>query len=182
LECPETTGDSVRIGSRVEIGVHECFRSKRTGLRIVARLKELNIDVIGRVNIVFDSDVGRQVEVGIESASAVAKFDRLHGGELVNVVVTSFGTIETGLDAVAFALDLREGKVDFRDNTSDIEAPNISDATAVAGLKTRADFGKAFTDLNCWQGLKWLSLSGSEEDRNKSEERGKLHFELRLLV
>ena len=46
-------------------------------------------------------------------------------GEFINVVVAGAGSVETGLDAIAFILDFGECKVDFGDNTSNIETSDV---------------------------------------------------------
>jgi hypothetical protein len=166
LKSPETTRNCIGISSSVEILVLKGFRSKRTGLRIIARLEELNIGIIRASGIVFNSDIGRQVEVGIKSASAMTAFDRCDGGELVDVVVAGSRTIETGLDTVAFVPDLRECEIDFGDDTGDVEAFDVADAAAVAGLETRADFRETVVVA----GLDWGCRGSSGEDGKKSEE------------
>jgi len=59
LESPETTGNSIGISGSIEIHVLESFRSKRSSLRIISRLKELNINIIGGIDIILNGDIGR---------------------------------------------------------------------------------------------------------------------------
>jgi len=46
------------------------------------------------------------------------------------------------LDAVALVLNLGEGKVDFGDDASDIEALDVANAAVVFGLEVFADGGE----------------------------------------
>jgi hypothetical protein len=166
LKSPETTRNSIGISSTIEILVLKCLRSERTGLRIIARLEELNIGIVRASGIVFNSDIRRQVEVGIKSASAMTAFDRGDGGELVDVIVAGSRTIETGLDTVAFVLDLRECEIDFRDNTGDVEAFDVADAAAVAGFETRTDFRETVVVAGLERGCR----RSSDKDRSKSKD------------
>jgi len=103
----------------------------------------------------------------------MAALNRCDGRKLVDVIVASHGTVETGLDTVAFVLDLRECEIDFCDDTGDVEAFDVADTAVVAGLETRADFLETVVVA----GLEGGCRGSCGEDGKKSEEEGKLHFE-----
>jgi hypothetical protein len=60
-----------------------------------------------------------------ESARAIPTFDACGSRKLPHVVVAGFFAVETGFDTITFIFDLGKRKVDFRGNTSDIEASDI---------------------------------------------------------
>ena len=46
-------------------------------------------------------------------------------GEFIDVVVAGGGTIETGLNAITFVFDFREGEINFGSNPRYIETSNV---------------------------------------------------------
>jgi hypothetical protein len=55
----------------------------------------------------------------------MSNHDALGSGEFPNVVVASLFAVETGLNAITFALNLRKGKIDFRGYARYIEASDV---------------------------------------------------------
>lgn len=96
---------------------------------VVAHLDDLGrIDVLVVLSIAdidLDGDVGREVELAVEGASAVARFHAGSSAELVDPGGAGGRAIKAGLDAVALVLDFREGQVDLSDDAGDIEALDI---------------------------------------------------------
>lgn len=145
-ELPDSAGEGIIIFDGVKVGILECLWHQSSILGVVSHRHDLLcIDVLVQaiVEIDLDSDIARQVELRIQGAGPVA---RLYGGwsaELVDPGSACGGAIETGLDAVAFVLDLRKGQVDFGDDASNVEALDVTDATLLGGLEVGADLGEA---------------------------------------
>jgi hypothetical protein len=97
-------------------------------LRVVIigeKLGCIDILVEGAVEIDFDSDIRRKVELRVEGASAVAALDALGSRKLPYVRSTGGWAVKALLDAVAFILDQRESQVDFSHNTRHVKALDI---------------------------------------------------------
>jgi len=111
-------------------------------LRVVAigqDLLSVDIDVVTAVEIKLQSHAGRQVELRVQRAGTMARLDGGRSAELVDVAGAGRGSSQATLDAIAFILDGRKGKVDLSDDASDIEALGISDAASFHCLQLRAD-------------------------------------------
>lgn len=128
-KLPDWAGEGIVVRGRVEIGILEGLRHRRAVLGVIAHLDELGgidvlvVDII--VGVDLDGHVGREVELAVERARAVAGLHGSRGAELVDPRGAGGGTVQTGLDAVALVLDLREGQVDFGDDASDVEAFDV---------------------------------------------------------
>jgi hypothetical protein len=176
-ELPDGAGDSIWVGGGVQVGVHEGLRDGRASLRVVAVGHDLSgVDVLvgAVVEVEGEGDVGRQVELRVERAGAVAGLDRGGGRELVDVGGTGGGSVQALLDAVALVLDLREGQVDFGDDAGDIEAARVADAAVVLRVEVWADAPEAaFVVLVVVTGADWAgenTADGEEwEDGCESE-------------
>lgn len=105
--------------------------------------RRIDIDIIRTSKIELDSHPGGEVEVRVQRASPVPRFDRLGRGELVDVVGAGGAARDARTDAVAFGADFGEGEVYFGDYAGDVEAAGIADAAVVLGPETRADASEA---------------------------------------
>ena|SRR5579864_456456 len=56
---------SVRISSRIEIHVHKSLRSNAAGLRIVHGRERLEVNIVGTIDVEFDSYIRGEIEVGV---------------------------------------------------------------------------------------------------------------------
>jgi hypothetical protein len=93
----------------LRVSIHKSLRDRRARLRIVAVGQDLggvDVLVVGAVEIELEHDAGRQVELRVEGAGAVAGLDGRGREELVDVAGAGGGSVEALLDAVAFRLDL----------------------------------------------------------------------------
>ena len=141
-EVPDGARDSVIVRHSVQICILEGLWDKGAGLRVVAVLGDLSsvdVLVVPIVEVKLHCDASREVELRVESASAVAGLNTGWGGELVDVGGTSGGTVQALLDAVAFGLDLGEGQIDFCDNAGDIEPLGVTNASLVLSLEMGAN-------------------------------------------
>jgi len=135
-ELPDWARDRLVVRSSVEIGIHKRLNDRGAGLGVVA---SVDGGINACIDVVGDGDGGRQIELRVQSASAVALLDGLWGRELVHVSRASAGTVQALLDAVAFVLDLGEGQVDLSHDTGHIEATSVSDAAIIHGAQARAN-------------------------------------------
>jgi hypothetical protein len=97
-------------------------------MRIVATLLDLLLEdvlVQWAREVEVNRYVSRKIEIAVKRAGSVATLDRCRCRKLVHIVRADTGAVETFLDAVALILDLRERKVDFCHNPSDIEAASV---------------------------------------------------------
>ena len=97
-------------------------------MRVIAQsfdLRSIDVLVLVTVEIDLDGDCRREIELAVESAGAVSGLHGGKGAELVDPSGAGGGAVETGLDAVAFVLDLGEGEVDFGDDAGDVEALDV---------------------------------------------------------
>jgi len=144
-ELPNRAGESIIIRGGVDIRILESLYNRGAVLRVVAHLDDLGrIDVlvihsIGDIDL--DGDVGREVELAVEGASAVTRFHAGGSAEFVDPGGAGGRAIKAGLDAVALVLDFREGQVDLSDDTGDIEASDIANAALVGNFEIGADAG-----------------------------------------
>jgi len=128
-KLPNRARESITIRGGVDVRILESLYHRGAVLRVVAHLDELGrIDVlvihsIGGIDL--DRDVGREVELAVEGASAVARFHAGGSAEFVDPGGAGGRAIKAGLDAVALVLDFREGQVDLSDDAGDIEALDI---------------------------------------------------------
>lgn len=116
------------IGNGVEVSVFESLGHGLAGMGIVTHRDDclsLDVLVVGAVEIEFNSDISREVEVRVKGAGSMARFDCVGSGELPDVVCAGCRGVQALLDAVAFVLHLRECQIDLCDNTGDIEAARI---------------------------------------------------------
>lgn len=65
----------------------------------------IDVLVVCAVQVILDGDIGRKVELRVQSAGAVAGLHAGGGGELPHIRSAGRGAVETLLDAVAFVLD-----------------------------------------------------------------------------
>jgi len=146
-KLPDGAGESIAIRDGIEVHVLESLWDGRAILRVVAHLDELRgVDVLvvdGIVGVDLNGDLGWEVELAVEGASAVARLDGGRGAELVHPGGAGAGAVKAGLDAVALVLDLWKGQVDFGDDTGDVEAFDI--------------WVGAFVSMKVWSGCKVLS-------------------------
>jgi len=151
-ELPDSAGERIIILGGVNVGILECLWDNRSILGVISHGRDLlRIDVLVQavVEINLNRDIARQVKLRVQGASPVAQLDGGCSAELVDPGSAGCGTIETGLDAVAFVLDLREGQVDFGNDASDVEALDVADAALVSGLEVGADLGEAVVAADC---------------------------------
>jgi hypothetical protein len=177
-ELPDSTRERIIILDGVKVGILECLWDKPSILRVISHRRDLlRIDVlvqaIAEVNL--NRDIARQVKLRIQGASPVARLDGCWSAELVDPGSAGRGAIETGLDAVAFVLDLREGQVDFGDDASDIEAFDVADAALLGGLEVGADLGEAGVVVADGQGA---GGDAKSEDGGDESDGGEMHFEV----
>lgn len=141
-QLPDRTGDSVIIGNLVQILIFESLRNQTPLVRVVSvsgDLRRIDVLVIGVVQVKLNGDGSRKVEVGIQRAGPMPGFDALSGGELPDVAGAGRDAIETFLDAVALALHLGEGQVDFCDDARDVEAFRVANAAPILNPQAAAD-------------------------------------------
>jgi hypothetical protein len=116
----------------------------------------VNVHVLITVEVEFDGNIGRKVEVRVQGASTMTRFDGCSSREFVNIVCTCRRAVQTFLDAVALGLDLGKREINFGDDPGYVEAariwkpisdscstsptePPTSNASMVLGLEPRAN-------------------------------------------
>ena len=121
-------GNSVWVGSRVQVGVLERLGDRSAGLGIVSQLRDLGrVDVLvqGAVQVVVDGDAGREVELRIERAGAVPGLHGRGAGEFVHVGGTGAWAVEALLDAVTGRPHGGKSQIHFGDDAGHVEAGGV---------------------------------------------------------
>ena len=142
---PHLATDRIVVDRGIEIRILKGPRHQAPRLRIVPiglDLRGVDIRVVRAIQVEFERDLGRQIELTVERACTVAACHRGRGRELVYVRGAGAGPVEAFLNAVTFVLDLGEGQVDFGDDAGDVEALDVADAALVAGCEVAADGGE----------------------------------------
>jgi len=139
---PDGTRESIVIRSSVDIGILEAGLDKRAILGVVAHQGDLGgVDVLVQVVVEVDVDghAGRQVELAVQRAGAVAGLDGVGRRELVHPAGAGGRVVQARLDAVALVLDLREGQVDLGHDAGYVKATDVADTALVLGVEVGAD-------------------------------------------
>jgi len=111
--------------------IQESERRISTRLGVVAWRESLEAGASSK--IVLKSDVQGQVGAGVQGARTLAIISCLEG-VLEDPVGAGCRGLETALCAVAGIVDsVAEEEIDFGDNTSDIDAGEVSDASTIVG-------------------------------------------------
>jgi len=118
----------------IDLGVghiQECERRIASHLGVVAWRQSLEPGASSKV--VLKSDIRWQVGAGVESARSLAIIPLLES-VLEHPVGTGLGSLEAASCAVAGIVDaVAEEEIDFGDNTSDIDAREVTDTSTLVG-------------------------------------------------
>jgi len=103
----------------------------------------IDILVLRTVQVECNCYCGWEVEVAVQCARPVSRFDRDCCAELPHIVGTGCRPIQAGLDAIALVLDLGERQIYFCYYPGNIEPSGVADASVVFSSQTRTDASKA---------------------------------------
>lgn len=181
-ELPDLTRNGIIIRDGVGGEVPERLGYRCAQLRVVAHHGDLSsVDVLVQraVQVDLNVDVRWEVELRVQGAGAMAGCDARRGAELVDIGGAGGWAVQACLDAVAVVPDLREGEVNFGNNTGDIEASDIANTAVAADFveTVLADAGLVVIVADCeWAG------DGSSEEHSAGGDGREKHFDLILEV